>query len=98
MPMYDFEDIDTGVRFSLQLSIAKKEEYLKENLNIKQILGSPSLVRGHGLQGKNDEGWKENLARIAEAHPGTALAEKVGGRSSKEIKTREILKKHKIIE
>ena len=93
MPMYDFEDSDTGTRFSMQLSISKREEYLKENPHIKQIIGAPSMVRGSGGI-KNDNGWKENLSRIAEAHPNSALAEKQGGRSSKAAKVGELAKKH----
>ena len=96
MPMYDFEDSDTGKRFSMQLSISKREEYLKENPHIRQIIGAPSTVRGSGGM-KNDNGWKENLARIAEAHPQSALAEKVGGRKTKDLKTREVLKKHRAL-
>jgi len=93
MPMYDFEDTETGNRFSLQLTMANREMYLKENPHIRQIMGAPSMVRGSGGI-KNDEGWKENIARIAEAHPNSALAEKQGGRSTKAVKTAEIAKKH----
>lgn len=94
MPMYDFEDNETGTRFSLQLTISKKEEYLKDNQHIKQIIGAPSMIRGSGGF-KNDNGWKENLARIAEAHPQSALSEKIGNRTTKEIKTKQVLEKHR---
>ena len=96
MPMYDFKDNNTNLRFSMQLTILKKEEYLKENPDIRQIIGAPSTIRGSGGL-KNDEGWKENLARIAEAHSTSAFAEKIGGRKTKELKTKEVLKKHGLI-
>lgn len=96
MPMYDFEDTDTGTRFSLQLSIAKREEYLKENPHIKQIMGAPSMVRGSGGI-KNDNGWKENLARIAEAHPQSALAERTQGKSTTRSKVEQVAKKHGLL-
>lgn len=96
MPMYDFEDTNTGNRFSLQLSIAKREEYLKENPHVRQIMGAPSTVRGSGGI-KNDNGWKENLARIAEAHPQSALAERTQGKSATRSKVEQVAKKHGLL-
>ena len=52
-------------------------------------------IGGTGDRIKNDAGWKENLSRIAEAHPSSALADRYGKKTTKEIKTREVLKKHK---
>ena len=98
MPMYDFKDTDSGEYFSLELTISKREEYLKENPHIIQILGAPSLLRGTNYGGKMDEGWKENLARISEAHPTSNVAKEHGRRSSKQVKTEQILKKHGVIE
>lgn len=97
MPMYDFKDTDSGVYFTLELSMSKREEYLKENPHITQVLGAPSLLRGTNYGGKMDDGWKENLARIAEAHPQSALSEKIGGRKTKDLKTKEVLEKHRSI-
>lgn len=95
MPLYDFEDTKTGERFTEMLSISGRETYLKENPHIKQlILSAPSLVSGTDFNKKMDNGWKENLSRIAEAHPNSALADKMGGRQAKEAKVREIAKKH----
>jgi hypothetical protein len=34
------------------------------------------------------------MSKIAEKHPASPLAEKYGKKSTKEIKTREVLKKH----
>ena len=44
--------------------------------------------------GKTDSGWKENLSRIAEAHPRSALAKRYGKKSIKQIKTEQVIKKH----
>ena len=41
--------------------------------------------------------WKDNLSRIAEAHPGSPLAYRHGKKSTKDINTRQVLKKHKIL-
>ncbi len=95
MPLYDFEDTNTGDRFPKLMSISSRKEYLKTNPLIKSlILSAPPLVSGHNLQAKQDSGWKDNLKRIADNHPGTPLAEKVGGRSTKQAKVAEVQKKH----
>jgi len=95
MPLYDFEDKNTGERFTKLMSISSREEYLETNPHIKSlILSAPPLVSGTNLQAKQDSGWKDNLKRIADHHPGTALAEKVGGRTTKQAKVAGIQKKH----
>ena len=43
---------------------------------------------------KNDGGWKDNLSRIAEAHPTSALADRYRSRGAKEIATRQVVQKH----
>jgi len=94
MPIYDFIDTETGEQFSKFLKISAKEQYLQENPNVKQqILSAPKLARGTvGL--KNDAGWNENLNRIAEAHPNSALAAKVKqGKSSREVEVDKVANK-----
>ena len=48
-----------------------------------------------GASYKTDQGWKDNLSRIAEAHPRSALAQQVGRKSIKQAKTERVLAKHK---
>ena len=40
---------------------------------------------------KNDGGWKDNLSRIAEAHPTSPLADQHRRRSIKEVKTAQVM-------
>ena len=95
MPLYDFIDTNTGEQFTKMLKLSEREIYLAENPHVKtQILSAPGFARNSSGGIKNDDGWKENLSRIAEAHPNSALAEKVGGRSSKEAKVSELAKKN----
>lgn len=94
MPFYDFLNEETGELENVMLKISELDDFKKSNPQLKQlIMGAPSLARGTGGL-KNDEGWKENLARIAEAHPHSALAEKQGGRSATKAKVSEIATKH----
>jgi len=94
MPLYDFLNEQTGEIESHMMKISQLDDFKQQNNHLKQqILGAPSTVSGTGGF-KNDEGWKENLARIAEAHPHSALAERQGGRSTTKAKVSEIAKKH----
>jgi hypothetical protein len=98
MPIYDFYNSETDEIESYSMRISELDQFKEDNPNLSQkILDCPSTVRGTGGF-KNDEGWKENLARIAEAHPTTPFAEKVGGRKTKTLKTHQVLKKHGLFE
>ena len=44
---------------------------------------------------RSDQGWKEVQSKIAEAHPQSALANEVGKKSIKQIKTEQVVKKHR---
>ena len=97
MPIYTFENIKTGKVYDDMMSIAEKETFLKKNKHIKQRLTSlniSSAVRGMGGM-KNDGGWKDNLSRIADAHPNSALAQQHKKRSIKEVKTQQVVEKHR---
>ena len=96
MPQYTFEDTKSGKEFDLFLTIAKKEEYLKNNTHIRQVISKVNIVAGvSGMSYRQDQGWKETLSKVAEKHPTSALAQEMGTRSTKEIKTQEVLKKHR---
>jgi predicted nucleic acid-binding Zn ribbon protein len=93
MPIYNFRDNETGEETEILLKISELDEYKEKNPHLTQFLtGAPGIARGVGGF-KNDNGWNENLSRIAEAHPTSALAEKVGGRKAKDLKTQEVIKK-----
>jgi hypothetical protein len=96
MPIYDFINTKTGKEFSDMMSIAEKEEYLKKNKHIKQGIGKINIVSGVMGVGrmKTDGGWKDMLSRIGDAHPGSKVHDLYGNKSTKDIKTRAVVKKH----
>ena len=96
MPTYSFRNNDTGEEWEEFFSISGKEEFLKENDHIVQLPPLVSIVSDVGGI-RNDGGWKDNMSRIAEAHPGSPLARRYGKKSTKDINTRQVLKKHKIL-
>jgi hypothetical protein len=98
MPIYTFENTKTGEVFDDMMMIAEKEVYLKKNKHIRQMITtiniSKSGVMGHG-QMRTDNGWKEMQSRIAEAHPISPFADQHGKKSAKEIKTQQVVAKHR---
>jgi len=93
MPTYTFHNRQTGVVEDKMMKIAEKEQYLIDNPDVEQVHTGLNIVAVQGTF-KNDSGWKDNLSRIAEAHPRSALANSVGNKSIKDIKTNQVVKKH----
>ena len=85
------------------MSIAEMQSLLKNNPEIKQAWNSaPSYAGDHimGVGPQVDGGFTERMEQIGNSHPGSPLAARYGGtktKSHKEIKTRNVLKKHKVI-
>ena len=47
---------------------------------------------------KTDSGWKDMLSRIGDAHPGSKVHDAYGNKNTKDIKTRQVLEKHRKIQ
>ena len=69
MPYYNFKNNETGEEWEEFFTISGREDFLKENPHITQTPSMFGIAGGTGDRIKNDDGWKENLSRIAEAHP-----------------------------
>lgn len=98
MPTYEFLNSETGEEFERLMSFSAREDYLKENPHIVPILSAPTIVSGvstsNSRQGKVPDGFKEVLSKVAEAHPTSTVADRYGKKSIKDVKTRQIVKKH----
>ena len=94
MPIYSFKNKKTGKEFDDMMTIAEMESYLDKNKHITQVPKGLNIVSGVGGI-KHDSGWKENLSRIAEAHPQSTLADTYGKKGVKQIKTQQALAKNK---
>jgi len=96
MPTYTFYNKKTKKEYNEVMSIAEMEEYLDKNKHISQVIQSINIVSGvQGVSYKNDNGWKDNLSRIAEAHPKSPLAERYGKRTTKQSQTENALAKNR---
>ena len=98
MPTYNFKNTKTGEEWEEFFTLSGKDLFLEQNPHIKQTPSMFSIsASGTGDRIKTDSGWKENLSRIAEAHPNTPLGDKYNKKSTKDIKTRQVLKKHGVL-
>ncbi len=91
MPTYSFIDTESGEEFDALMKISEREEYLKNNPNIQPLLTAAAIVGGVSIKDKVPSGFKEVLSRISENHKGSAVAEKHGKRSIKEVKTKRVV-------
>ena len=94
MPIYTFYNKKTKKEFDEMMSISDMEKYVKNNKHITQVIKGLNIISGTGSI-KQDSGWKDNLSRIAEAHPSSALADRYGKKSIKELKTKQVIQKHR---
>tara|TARA_S200000501_G_scaffold297915_1_gene284299 strand:- start:64 stop:378 length:315 start_codon:yes stop_codon:yes gene_type:complete len=96
MPIYTFYNKRKKKEFTEMMTISEMESYLKKNKHITQRILGVNIVAGvSGMSYKSDQGWKETLSKVAEAHPQSALASEVGKKSIKQIKTEQVVKKHR---
>jgi hypothetical protein len=94
MPTYDFVNNETGEEFESFMSIAAREQYLKDNPHIQQLLGATATVGGVSITGKIPDGFKDVLSKVAENHSASAVGQQYGRQSINAIKTKELVKKH----
>ena len=93
MPEYTFFNTESGMEWDDIMSISEKEEFLKNNPKVTQVLSTMNIVSGVGGI-RNDAGWGEVLQKTAEAHPGSELAASMGSKqSTKEVKTRQAVER-----
>ena len=97
MPTYDFRNKTTGVEWEKNMRISELDAYKEEN-NAEIIIKTVNIASGQGdnIDAKTDDGWKETLSKISEAHPDSELTKEYGRRRShKDVKVEKIRKKHR---
>jgi anaerobic ribonucleoside-triphosphate reductase len=99
MPTYNFRNIKTGEIIEEFMSISARDEFLEKNKHLEAYIDEAPMFSYSGAKdfsgGKTDNTFKEVMQKIAEKHPASSLAEKVLKKSTKEIKTRQALDKHR---
>ena len=96
MPTYRFKDHNTGKTWEELMLISEMEKFTKKKhiellpptqMNILSSVGS---VDTH-----TDNGFKEVLSKVSEAHPESPLAERYGRKSVKDVQISNMRKKHR---
>ena len=94
MPTYSFYNNQTGEQFDEMMKFSEREEYLKNNPHIQPVVTAAALVSGVSTSNKIPSGFNDVLQKVAEKHPTSPLAQKVSRKTSKQVKTEKIIKKH----
>lgn len=95
MPTFKFINEETGEEFEDFISNSVKEDLLAKNPHIRQLPSTFGITSMTGdVVSKTDDTWKEVLSKIAEAHPESAVGERFGKKSIKEVRTRNIVDTH----
>ena len=97
MPTYDFRNKTTGVEWEKNMRISELDAYKEEN-NAEILIKTVNIASGQGdnIDAKTDDGWKETLSKISEAHPDSELTKQYGRRRThKDVKVDKIRKKHR---
>ena len=94
MPTYDFLNTETGEIEELFLSLSQREQFLKDNPHIQQMIGATATVSGVSITGKIPDGFKEVLAKVSENHKQSSVANRHGKKSIKESQTQRLVDKH----
>ena len=95
MPTYTFEIIETGEQYDEMMKISEKDDYIKNNPQVKPVMTAPNFVGDHIVK-KMDGGMKETLQKIADKNPNTPLADRFSRRSSKDIQKEKVVKKYNL--
>ena len=94
MPTYVFFNPDTGVEWEEFMSISKRERFLESHPHIKQKITAPNVISGARVSTGKLGGFKEVLQRVGEAHPGSVVDKQYNTRTSKQVATDKVAKKH----
>ena len=96
MPTYRFYNSKTKEEYTDLMSISEMEELIKKK-HIKLLPPTQlNIVSSVGtIDGKTDNGWKEVMSKISEAHPKSELAKRYGKKSVKDTQIERVIKKHR---
>ena len=94
---YTFKNKKTGKIVTHDIKISEYDEFKKINPHLERYLEfAPAVMyNGKTFSSGTDNTWKEVLSKIGENHRASPLADEYVRKSAKDIKTNQIVKKHK---
>ena len=96
MPTYRFLNKRTKKEYTDLMSISDMEEFIKKK-HIKLLPPTQiNIVSSVGnIDSKTDNGWKEVMSKISEAHPNSHLADQYGKKSVKDTQVDRVIQTHR---
>ena len=96
MPTYRFYNKKTKEEYTDLMSISEMEKFIKKK-HIKLLPPTQlNIVSSTGsLDSKTDNGWKEVLSKVSEAHPASNLASQYGKKSVKDTQVDRVIQTHR---
>lgn len=74
MPTYNFENIETGEVVTDMMTIAQMEQHLKDNPNLRLMIGFPKIISGvESKRNKPSEGFRDLLNNIKKNNRGSTM-------------------------
>jgi hypothetical protein len=101
MPIYEFLNTKTKAIEEHTMSVTAYDSFKAENPHLERYYSEAPLFSYSGIGDmagkKTDNTWKEVMHKIAEQNPISPLADRVLKKKTKQIKTEQVLKKHKVL-
>ena len=96
MPTYRFYNSKTKEEYTDLMSISEMEKFIKKK-HIKLLPPTQlNIVSSTGsIDSNTDNGWKEVLSKVSEAHPASNLASQYGKKSVKDTQVDRVIQKHR---
>jgi len=102
MPTYEFVNTKTKKIEEYSMSVSAYDGFKADNPHLERYYSDAPLFSYTGpgdMAGKKtDNTWKEVLHKIAEQNPRSKLADDVMRKSTKRVKTDQVLKKHNLFQ
>ena len=95
MPTYTFEIIETGEQYDEMMKISERDDYIKNNPQVKPVMTAPNFVGDHIVK-RMDGGMKETLQKIADKNPNTPLADRFSRKTAKEVQSDKVVGKYNL--
>ena len=97
MPIYSFQNNETGEVYDEMMSYDDKLKYLEENPHIISIITKAPSLSSHkgGDRTKPPEGFKDVLSRVSDANPLSPMADEFGKKDKKSVAIRDSVKRVK---
>lgn len=94
MPVYDFINTETGDEWEETMSYDDMKT-LTDDGKVKILYKKINFLHAPGSDGggKVPDHFKEVMSRVAEANPNSPLANEYGSKSTKDVKTRDVVDK-----